>query len=206
MKSLTQLKKRMKRLFDFSASLLFSTIFLPFWIFIAFIIKVDSPGPIFFRQDRIGLRGDSFKIFKFRTMIVDAEKKGLQLTVGEKDPRITKVGYILRISKLDELPQLFNIVLGQMSFVGPRPEVPQYVKRYTAEQRKVLDVLPGITDIASIKYINENELLRKAPDPEEMYVNKIMQEKLRLNLEYLSRRSFLSDIKIILKTIFKIIL
>jgi lipopolysaccharide/colanic/teichoic acid biosynthesis glycosyltransferase len=195
----------MKRLFDLSVAIFFSILFIPFWIFIAIAIKITSPGPVFFRQVRVGLKGKHFKIFKYRSMIVDAEKKGLQITVGGRDPRITGVGYILRKTKLDELPQLFNIILGDMSFVGPRPEVPKYVEMYNQEQRKVLNVRPGITDVASIKYIDENELLKDAQDPEQMYIEKIMPDKLNLNLEYLQNRSLMSDIGIIFKTVAKII-
>lgn len=195
----------MKRLFDFLVALFFSILFVPLWFFVACAIKIESKGPIFFRQVRVGKNGKEFRIFKFRTMVVDAEKKGLQITVGGRDPRITTVGYILRKTKLDELPQLFNIVIGEMSFVGPRPEVPRYVEMYSEEQKKVLRVRPGITDIASIEYIDENELLKDAEDPEKMYIEKIMPDKLRLNLEYLSKRSFISDLGMIFKTVMKII-
>jgi lipopolysaccharide/colanic/teichoic acid biosynthesis glycosyltransferase len=195
----------MKRLFDFSLALVFSILFIPLWIVIAIAIKLNSPGPVFFRQLRVGRHGKHFKIFKYRSMIVDAEKKGLQITVGGRDPRITKIGYLLRKTKLDELPQLFNIVLGDMSFVGPRPEVPKYVKMYSSEQRHVLSVRPGITDVASIKYIDENELLKDAENPEKMYIEKIMPDKLNLNLKYLNNRTLLSDIGIIIKTIAKML-
>jgi len=195
----------MKRLFDFTISLIFSILFTPLWIIVGGWIKLTSSGPIFFRQVRVGKDAKEFKIIKYRTMVVDAEKKGLQITVGGRDPRITKVGYYLRKSKLDELPQLFNIILGEMSFVGPRPEVPKYVAMYTEKQREVLRVRPGITDLASIEYIDENELLKDAQDPEQMYTEQIMQEKLKLNLEYLKRRSLSSDIGIIFKTLIKII-
>ena len=195
----------MKRLFDLSTALIFSILFFPLWVVVAIAIKITSEGPIFFRQIRVGKDGINFSIFKYRTMIVDAEKQGLQLTVGGRDPRITKIGYILRKTKLDELPQLFNVIKGEMSFVGPRPEVPKYVEMYSKEQREVLSHRPGITDVASIEYIDENELLKDAEDPEKMYIEKIMQDKLRLNLEYLSNRSLISDIVIIVKTIFKIL-
>jgi lipopolysaccharide/colanic/teichoic acid biosynthesis glycosyltransferase len=195
----------MKRLFDFLTAFIFSILFIPLWIVIAVVIKLTSKGPIFFRQVRVGLNGSEFKIFKYRTMIIDAEYKGLQITVGGRDPRITNIGYVLRKSKLDELPQLFNIIIGQMSFVGPRPEVPRYVDLYTQAQREVLTVRPGITDVASIEYIDENELLKDAVDPEKMYIDKIMQDKLKMNLEYLSTRTFFTDIKMIFKTVFKIL-
>jgi lipopolysaccharide/colanic/teichoic acid biosynthesis glycosyltransferase len=142
-----------------------------------------------------------FRILKFRTMIKDAEKKGLQLTVGARDPRVLKVGLFLRKFKLDELPQLFNVVAGDMSLVGPRPEVPKYTALYNAEQKKVLSVRPGITDLASIAYRNENELLNGVSDPEKFYIEKIMPEKLKLNLEYIEKQSFFMDIRLILKTL-----
>ena len=155
-------------------------------------------------QERIGKNEKPFRIFKFRTMFLDADKKGL-LTVGGRDPRVTPVGYFLRKYKLDELPQLFNVVLGEMSLVGPRPEVKRYVDMYSVEQRKVLEVKPGITDYASIEYANENELLGKADDPEKMYLEEIMPAKLRLNLKNVQEQSFLVDLKIILKTVLKIL-
>lgn len=195
----------MKRLFDFCIAFIFSILLLPIWILIAILLKLDSKGPIFFRQVRIGLNEKPFRILKFRTMITDAEQRGLQITVGGNDPRITKFGYILRKYKLDELPQIFNVILGEMSFVGPRPEVPKYVNMYSAEQRKVFQVRPGITDIASIEYIDENELLKNSENPEKMYIEEIMQDKLRLNLEYLKNRKLISDISIIFKTISKVI-
>jgi lipopolysaccharide/colanic/teichoic acid biosynthesis glycosyltransferase len=195
----------MKRLFDFSIALTFSILFIPLWIMIGILIKITSKGPIFFRQIRVGKNAKEFKIFKYRTMIIDAEKKGLQITIGRDDPRITKVGQILRKTKLDELPQLFNIIIGEMSFVGPRPEVPKYVAMYSEEQREVLKARPGITDIASIKYINENELLRETEEPEHMYITKIMPDKLSLNLKYLEKRNLRSDIYIIIKTVAKIL-
>ena len=170
---------------------------------ISALIKLGSKGPIFFKQVRVGKDGKEFKIFKFRTMITDAETKGLQLTVG-KDPRITSIGHILRKYKLDELPQLINIIKGDMSFVGPRPEVPKYVSMYNEEQKKVLQVKPGITDVASLEYINENELLKDALNPEKMYIEKIMPAKLELNYKYIQNQSLFLDIKIIFQTIFKI--
>lgn len=195
----------MKRFFDLSTALIFSLLFIPFWLLVAIVIKLTSSGPVFFRQIRIGKDEKPFHIFKFRTMVVNAEKKGLQITVGGRDPRITKVGYFLRRTKLDELPQLFNIALGEMSFVGPRPEVPKYVSFYTEEQKKVLSVRPGITDMASLKYIDENELLKNALDPEKMYIEKIMPDKLKINLQYLERQSFFFDIKLIFMTLGKIV-
>ena len=151
----------LKRIFDIIVSFIGLLVLLPIFMIIAFIIKVDSKGPIFFRQIRIGKNGKKFKIFKFRTMVVDAEKKGMQITI-DGDNRITRAGYILRKSKLDELPQLINVLKGDMSFVGPRPEVPRYVAMYDERQRSILKVTPGITDIASIEFRDENSLLAKA--------------------------------------------
>ncbi|MDP7319711.1 MAG: sugar transferase [Bacteriovoracaceae bacterium] len=193
----------MKSLFDFSISIIAFTFFLPLFMVISALIKLGSKGPIFFKQVRVGKDGKEFKIFKFRTMITDAETKGLQLTVG-KDPRITSIGHILRKYKLDELPQLINIIKGEMSFVGPRPEVPKYVSMYNEEQKKVLQVKPGITDVASLEYIDENELLKDAINPEKMYIEKIMPAKLELNYKYIQNQSLFLDIKIIFQTIFKI--
>ena len=185
-------------------SLIMSVLLSPLLLVLALGVKFSSKGPAFYMQERIGKNEKPFRIFKFRTMFLDADKKGL-LTVGGRDPRVTPVGYFLRKYKLDELPQLFNVVLGEMSLVGPRPEVKRYVDMYSVEQRKVLEVKPGITDYASIEYANENELLGKADDPEKMYLEEIMPAKLRLNLKYVQEQSFLVDLKIILKTVLKIL-
>ncbi|MDD7173922.1 MAG: sugar transferase [Clostridiales bacterium] len=176
----------------------------PVLLLIALAIVIDDPGPVFYRQVRVGRGGKEFRIFKFRTMVVDADKKGLQITVG-RDSRITRMGALLRKTKLDELAQLLNVFLGQMSFVGPRPEVPRYVAMYTPYQRQVLLVRPGITDYASIAYRNENDLLAGAEDPERMYVEEIMPAKLELNMKYLRRVSPLEDIRLILATIAAVI-
>ncbi|MFC3773506.1 sugar transferase [Paenibacillus sp. GCM10012303] len=177
---------------------------LPVLLVIAFIIKTTSKGPVFFKQIRVGQNGKFFKIYKFRTMVVDAEKKGMQITVG-KDNRITKCGHFLRKTKLDELPQLINVLIGEMSFVGPRPEVPKYVELYTRNQRGILKVRPGITDYASIEYFDENKLLGESDNPEETYVKVIMVHKLLLNLKYLKRVSILEDITLIFRTLKKIV-
>lgn len=198
------LNRILKRLFDIVASFIGIILLSPFLIIIAIFIKLGSNGPIFFKQERVGLKGKHFLILKYRTMIVDAEKYGKQITVG-KDNRITAVGSFLRKYKLDELPQLINVLKGDMSLVGPRPEVPRYVKLYSKEQLKVLDVRPGITDLASLRYSDENELLGTVENPEEYYVNVIMKDKLDLNLEYIDKSNVFYDIVIILKTIVKCI-
>jgi len=190
----------MKKLFDFAFSIAGLVILSPLFLVISVWIKLDSKGSVFYKQVRVGKNSSDFKLYKFRTMRTDSDKSGL-LTVGGRDPRITGAGYFLRKFKLDELPQLFNIAAGEMSFVGPRPEVRKYVDMYNDEQRKVLSVLPGITDVASIKYRNENELLEKAEDPESYYIESIMPDKLKLNLDYIEQRSFTNDIKVIFKTL-----
>lgn len=192
-----------KRLFDIFCSAIGIIVFSPLFLLLWIAVKLESNGPAFFLQTRVGKNNHDFKLYKFRTMYLDSESRG-QLTVGMRDPRITKVGYTLRKYKLDELPQLFNVLLGDMSLVGPRPEVRKYVDLYNDEQMKVLSVRPGITDIASIQFINENELLAKAENPEEFYIKEIMPQKLALNLEYINSNLLLKDVGLILKTIFKI--
>jgi len=176
----------------------------PVLLVIALAIKIDDPGPVFYRQVRVGRGGRPFRIFKFRTMVVDADKKGLAITVG-RDNRITRMGAFLRKTKLDELAQLLNVFCGQMSFVGPRPEVQKYVDFYTPYQRQVLLVRPGITDYASIAYRNENDLLATAEDPERMYIDTIMPDKIELNMKYLREISPMADIRLILGTIIAVI-
>ena len=194
----------LKRVMDIVISGAALCVLWPVLLLIALAIVIDDPGPVFYRQVRVGRGGKEFRIFKFRTMVVDADKKGLQITVG-RDSRITRMGALLRKTKLDELAQLLNVFLGQMSFVGPRPEVPRYVAMYTPYQRQVLLVRPGITDYASIAYRNENDLLAGAEDPERMYVEEIMLAKLELNMKYLRRVSPLEDIRLILATIAAVI-
>lgn len=172
-------------------------------IIIAILIKLDSKGPVFFKQVRVTKNGREFKIFKYRTMKVGSDKYS-QITVG-KDSRITKVGDFLRKYKLDEIPQLINVLIGDMSLVGPRPEVPKYVALYTEEQREILKVRAGITDYASIEFSNENDILANETDPEKAYIEKIMPRKIELNKKYLSEISVMTDIKIILLTIKKIL-
>jgi len=194
----------MKRLFDFSVAFIFSILFTPLWLLVAIAIKVESNGPIFFRQIRIGLKANPFTIFKFRTMVVDAEKKGLQITVGGHDPRITKVGYLLRKTKLDELPQLFNIVIGEMSFVGPRPDLPGYADNLKGKDRKILELRPGITSVASLKYANEESILAAQENPLKFNDEVIYFDKVKLNLDYYYNNNLWVDIKIIFATIFRV--
>lgn len=193
-----------KRAMDIVLSACALAILWPLLLLIALAIWIDDPGPVFYRQVRVGRNGKTFRIFKFRSMVMDADKKGLAITVG-RDSRITRVGTVLRKTKLDELAQLLNVILGQMSFVGPRPEVPKYVELYTPYQRQVLLVRPGITDYASIAYRNENDLLAGAPNPEAMYIEQIMPDKIELNMKYLREISPLADIRLILKTIVAVI-
>lgn len=190
----------LKRLFDIVFSLTLIILLLPVFVVIAIMVRLDSKGPIFYLQTRVGKKNRDFKLFKFRTMYVDSDKKGL-LTVGHRDSRITKVGYNLRKYKIDELPQLFNVLIGDMSVVGPRPEVRKYVDMYDERQQKVITVRPGITDLASIQFVNENELLKNAENPEMLYIDEIMPTKLELNLKYIENRHFFKDLKIILLTV-----
>lgn len=193
----------MKRLFDIVSSLLVLIIFSPVFLIISLIISLGSKGGIFYKQERIGKNGKPFLLYKFRSMRPNSDKGSL-ITVGGRDSRITREGYFLRKYKLDELPQLINILKGEMSVVGPRPEVKKYVDLYTEEQRKVLSVRPGLTDWASLYYIDENELLGKSSDPEKTYINEIMPAKLELNMKYIQEAGLLTDLEIIFKTIFKI--
>lgn len=194
----------LKRTFDIVASGLGIIILSPVLLIIAILIKVGSDGPCLFKQQRVGRNEKIFNILKFRTMVVNAESLGKQITVGE-DNRITKIGSVLRKYKLDELPQLINVFRGDMSLVGPRPEVPKYVAMYTEEQKKIFKVRPGITDLASIRYKDENELLGSVDNPEEFYINVIMPDKLKLNMEYIQKSNLFFDIKVIFETIFKCI-
>ena len=193
-----------KRLFDIFSSLLGLVILFPFLIAISVLIFVNSRGGVFYRQIRVGKNGKDFKLWKFRTMQPDSDKNGL-LTVGGRDARITSLGYYLRKYKLDELPQLMNVFVGEMSVVGPRPEVRKYVDLYTSEQLQVLDVQPGITDYASIEYANENDLLAESSDPENKYIQQVMPAKLKLNMKYIAEKSLGTDLKIIFRTLGKII-
>lgn len=189
-----------KRGFDIIISAAALAILWPLFLIIAAAIRIDSPGKVFYRQERIGKNGKPFYIFKFRSMVENADKKGPEITIG-RDARITRVGAFIRKTKLDELAQLLNVLKGDMSFVGPRPEVGRYVRLYTAHQRQVLLVKPGITDYASIAYRNENDLLAKAEDPERCYIEKIMPDKIELNMKYLRDISLITDLKLILLTL-----
>lgn len=194
----------MKRLFDILASGLGLIVLSPVFLILAIWIKCDSDGPVFYRQVRVGRWNKDFRIFKFRSMRVGADKGSL-VTIGGRDPRITRSGYFIRKFKFDELPQLINVLVGDMSLVGPRPEVRHYVDYYTPEQMHVLDVRPGITDPASIKFRNENELMEKAEDPEKYYIEVIMQEKIKLYLEYVEKHNFWYDLGLIFKTFWVIV-
>ena len=194
----------MKRVFDIIASGLGLIVLSPLFLLLAVWIKLDSKGPVFYRQVRVGRYNRDFRIFKFRSMRVGSDKGSL-VTIGGHDPRVTRSGYFIRKFKFDELPQLINVLVGDMSLVGPRPEVRHYVDYWTEEQMHVLDVRPGITDPASIKFRNENELMEKAEDPEKYYIEVIMQEKIRLYLEYVQNHSFLYDLGLIFKTFFVIV-
>ena len=189
----------MIRLFDIFFSTLGLIILFPFFIVFYLLIRIESKGGAFYIQERIGKNGKPFGLYKFRSMRIGSDAEGL-LTVGERDNRITRIGYVLRKTKIDELPQLLNVLKGDMSLVGPRPEVRKYTDMYTEEQRKVLCVRPGITDYASIEYVNENELLSKADDPERMYIEKVMPDKIKLNMKYLEHYTVGEYFKIIFLT------
>lgn len=193
----------LKRVFDIVSSLFALLIGLPFFLVVSILIVLDSKGGIFFRQTRVGVGNRDFRLFKFRTMKPDSESLG-QITVGGRDPRITNVGYWLRRFKIDEFPQLINVLIGDMSIVGPRPEVRRYVDLYTEEQLNVLSVRPGLTDYASLEYINENDLLEKSSDPDKTYIEEIMPAKLALNQKYIDEKSLGLDFKLIFKTISKL--
>lgn len=193
----------LKRLFDILSSLMVLVLVSPFFIVVSILIILDSKGGVFYKQKRVGLNGIEFGLFKFRTMRPDSDK--VKITIGDRDPRVTNVGYYLRKYKLDELPQLLNILMGEMSVVGPRPEVKQYVDLYNEEQLQVLTVKPGLSDLATLEYVKESELLAQSSNPEKTYIEEVMPDKLRLNIEYIKRQSFLLDLKIIFNTIMKII-
>lgn len=194
----------MKRIFDTVCSIIILILFFPIGLIISIFILLESRGGIFYRQERIGRYGKPFKLFKFRSMRKNADKSG-KLTVGMKDARITKTGYFIRKFKLDEFPQFINVISGDMSIVGPRPEVKEYVDLYTDEQRLILNVRPGITDLASLEYFKENELLGKSDDPQKTYIEEIMPAKIELNKQYLANPTLGNDLKIMWKTFVRII-
>lgn len=194
----------MKRTFDIVASGLGLIILSPVFIILAIWIKADSRGPVFYRQVRVGRKNRDFRLFKFRSMRPDSDKLGL-ITVGGHDPRVTRSGYYIRKYKLDELPQLINVFIGDMSLVGPRPEVRKYVDMYTPEQMRVLSVRPGITSLASIRYRNENDILAAAADPDRAYIERVMPDKIAIDLEYVERATLWNDIKLIFSTFREII-
>ena len=194
----------MKRVFDILFSLTVLVLFLPFGLVISIMILLSSKGGVFYTQTRIGKNKKPFPLLKFRSMKIESDKQG-KLTVGMNDKRITKIGVFIRKYKLDEFPQFVNVLKGDMSIVGPRPEVEEYVNLYSEKELKILDVKPGITDYASLEYFRENELLAKSKDPEKTYINEIMPNKIALNYKYLKNPTLLHDFKIIFKTILKII-
>lgn len=194
----------MKRIIDILLSFIVLVLGMPFYLIIGMLIALDTKGRVLYKQSRVGRNNVDFELYKFRTMCVDADQGSL-ITVGTHDARITRVGTFLRRFKIDEVPQFFNILKGEMSIVGPRPEVRKYVDMYTPEQMRVLSVRPGLTDYASIRYVNENEILAASSDPERTYIEDIMPDKLNLNLKYIDEQSFWTDVKIILQTIIAII-
>lgn len=194
----------MKRALDIIIALIVLFLFLPFGIVISLFILLESKGDVFYKQERIGLYGKPFGLLKFRSMRPDSDKLG-QLTVGERDPRVTNIGHFIRKYKLDEFPQFINVLIGEMSIIGPRPEVKKYVDLYTDEQRTILNVKPGITDYASIEYFDESRLLGESENPEQTYIQEIMPAKLILNQKYLANPNVLHDVKIMWLTFKKII-
>lgn len=190
----------MTRIFDIVISFFGLVVLSPVLIIVALIIVIDDPGPVFYRQLRVGRYGRDFRIFKFRSMRVNADKAGL-ITVGDRDPRVTRAGYYIRKYKIDELPQLLNVLIGDMSLVGPRPEVRRYVDLYTEEQRRVLSVRPGITDYASIEYVDENRLLAASDDPDSTYIHEIMPAKIALNMRYINHPTLGEYLRILFLTI-----
>lgn len=194
----------MIRFFDLIFSIMGLVILSPLFIVLYLLIRIESKGGGFYSQERIGKNGKPFKLYKFRSMRIGSDKKGL-ITIGEKDNRITKTGFILRKYKLDELPQLWNVFIGDMSLVGPRPEVKKYTDLYTEEQKQVLQVRPGITDWASIKYVDENKILGESKDPDDAYVNLIMPNKIKLNMVYIQHQTLGEYFKIIFTTFKEIV-
>lgn len=189
-----------KRLFDVVGAGVGLCVLAPLFAVIALLVFLEDRGPVYFRQERVGLGGQPFRMIKFRTMVPEGEGLGPQLTVGH-DPRVTRIGCLLRRTKLDELPQLLHVLWGTMSLVGPRPEVPRYVALYTPDERRVLSLTPGITDPASMRYRAESEYLGRQKDPERYYIDVLMREKIAINLDYASRATCWTDFKVVLKTV-----
>ncbi|MFM7566987.1 MAG: sugar transferase [Flavobacteriales bacterium] len=194
----------MKRWFDIVTSIIVLVLFFPFGVVLSLLIVLESRGGVFYSQERIGIKGKPFYLLKFRSMRPNAELEG-KLTVGVRDPRVTRVGLFIRKSKMDEFPQFINVLKGEMSVVGPRPEVIEYVNCYSEAQRSVLEYKPGITDLASITYFEENQLLAKSNDPQRTYIEEIMPEKIRINLEYQKQATVWSDLGVVWKTALRII-
>ena len=193
----------MKRMLDIVVSLIGLICFFPLLLVVTVLIKLDSTGPVFFRQERIGMRFRPFQILKFRTMVQDSSSRGQSITVGD-DPRITRVGWFLRKTKIDELPQLINVLRGEMALVGPRPELPRYVELFRQEYEEILKMRPGITDLASIKYRDEAALLARSKNPEEEYVTHVLPDKINLGKEYIKRSSVLFDLTLMFKTFLRL--
>jgi lipopolysaccharide/colanic/teichoic acid biosynthesis glycosyltransferase len=193
----------MKRILDITVSLIGLICLLPLLLLVAVLIKLDSAGPVFFRQQRIGMRFRPFQILKFRTMVQNSITEGQSITVGD-DPRITRVGWFLRKTKIDELPQLINVLRGEMTFVGPRPEVPQYVELFRKDYEEILKIRPGITDLASIKYRDEAALLGQSKNPEEEYITHVLPDKINLSKEYIKRSSLFFDLTLVFKTFLRL--
>ncbi|MFM7388500.1 MAG: sugar transferase [Bacteroidota bacterium] len=194
----------MKRLMDLFLSLCILALFLPFGLLLSLCIVLESKGGVFYLQERIGRKGKPFRLIKFRSMKPNADREG-KLTVGERDPRVTRMGTFIRKYKLDEFPQFINVLKGEMSVVGPRPEVLEYVAQYSDEQRRVLDFKPGITDLASITYFEENKLLANATDPQQTYIEEIMPKKIRINLAYQATATVWSDLVVVWKTALRMV-
>ncbi len=193
-----------KRTFDVVAASIGLLLLSPVFLLVAFLVKFTSRGPVFFRQERVGKNFRPFRIYKFRSMVVDAPRLGGAITASH-DPRITTIGHVIRKTKLDELPQLLNVLVGDMSLVGPRPEVPRYVEMFRDDYKEVLQVKPGITDLASVRYRDESELLGKAADPDRTYINEVLPDKIQLAKEYIRKSSFTYDLGLILRTLWKVV-
>ena len=190
-----------KRALDIFVALLVLLVLSPVMLISALLIKLTTKGPLFYLQERVGLYGKPFHIYKFRTMVVDADKIGAQITVGEKDPRITKVGHILRTTRIDEFPQMLNVLKGDMTIIGTRPEVPRYVREYSDEMKATLLMQPGASGVASIAYRYENEMLKDKEDPEQFYIDTILPDKMRINLDYMKKFSIWQDLWLMLRTV-----